>query len=51
MNALTKHLKAIGRLGGKGRAKKLSAKRRTEIARTAARARWGTKKKGSPHAR
>jgi len=32
-----------GLKGGGGRAKKLSAKRRHEIATTAARARWGTK--------
>ena len=36
---------ALGRLGGqkggKARAKKLSAERRSEIARAAARARWG----------
>ena len=31
----------IGRLGGKARAKKLSKKRRTEIARAAAAKRWG----------
>lgn len=40
---------ALGRLGGlKGgpaRAKKLSSKRRSEIAKAAAAARWGTKKK------
>ncbi len=38
---------ALGRLGGKkggvARAKKLSKKRRSEIARKAARARWGQK--------
>ena len=37
---------ALGRLGGlkggKARAKKLSKKRRSEIARRAAQARWGT---------
>ena len=31
-----------GRKGGKARAAKLSAKKRSEIARKAARARWGT---------
>ncbi len=39
------HAVALGRLGGKkggaARAKKLSKKRRSEIARLAARARWG----------
>ncbi len=38
---------ALGRLGGlkggKARAKKLSKKRRSEIARNAAQARWGAK--------
>ena len=33
-----------GRAGGMARAKKLSAKRRKEIARKAAEARWGKKK-------
>jgi hypothetical protein len=32
-----------GRVGGKARAKVLSAERRAEIARTAATARWGKK--------
>lgn len=32
--------------GGKARAKKLSSERRKEIARKAARKRWGTKGKG-----
>ena len=39
---------ALGRLGGlkggKARAEKLSAKRRSEIAKAAAKARWGYKK-------
>ncbi len=41
------HAVALGRLGGKkggaARAKKLSKKRRSEIARLAARARWSAK--------
>jgi len=32
---------ALGRLGGKARAKGLSAKKRSEIARRAAKRRWG----------
>jgi hypothetical protein len=32
---------ALGRMGGKARAKALSPKRRTEIAKTAAAKRWG----------
>jgi hypothetical protein len=32
---------ALGRMGGKARAEILSAKRRKEIARKAARSRWG----------
>jgi hypothetical protein len=32
---------ALGRMGGKARAESLSAKRRKEIARKAARSRWG----------
>lgn len=32
---------ALGRLGGKARLKKISPARRKEIARLAARARWG----------
>lgn len=40
---------ALGRLGGqkggKARAQKLTANRRSEIARRAAKARWGSKKK------
>lgn len=35
-----------GRAGGPARAKKLSAKRRVEIARAAAKARWKKKRKG-----
>jgi hypothetical protein len=31
---------SLGRLGGKARAKKMSKKRRAEIARKAAKARW-----------
>jgi hypothetical protein len=45
---------ALGKLGGKkgglARAKKLSAKRRIEIAAKAARIRWGTAKKKKPRA-
>jgi hypothetical protein len=36
----------MARLGGKARAAKLKPKRRTEIARTAALARWAKKRKG-----
>jgi len=32
---------ALGRMGGKARAKGLSKKKRTEIAKKAAKARWG----------
>ena len=43
---------ALGRLGGKkggpARAKKLSKKRRSEIAKKAAMARWGDQSSGSP---
>lgn len=43
------HAQALGRLGGlkggKARAAKLSAKRRSEIARKAAKARWAKAKK------
>ena len=35
-----KAAQALGRLGGKARAKKLSKKRRAEIAKKAAKARW-----------
>ena len=38
-----KAAQALGRLGGQARAKKLSAQRRKEIARTAAKKRWKTK--------
>ena len=42
---------ALGRLGGlkggKARAKALSAKKRAEIAKRAAQARWGSRRKGS----
>lgn len=34
----------LGRLGGKARASKLSAKKRSEIAKKAAAGRWSTKK-------
>jgi hypothetical protein len=36
-----KAAQALGQLGGKARAKGLSAKRRKEIAKKAARSRWG----------
>jgi hypothetical protein len=43
------HAVALGRLGGlkggKARAEKLSKKKRSEIAKKAAKARWGKKKK------
>lgn len=38
-----KAAQALGRKGGKARAKSLSKKRRAEIARRAARARWETR--------
>jgi hypothetical protein len=34
---------ALGRMGGKARAEGMSAKRRTEIAKKAAKTRWGQK--------
>lgn len=37
-----------GRKGGRARAKKLSAERRSEIARQAAEARWSTKQSRGP---
>ena len=39
----SKAAQELGRLGGKARAKKMSAKRRKEIAKKAAQARWGKK--------
>jgi hypothetical protein len=46
---ISEYLAAIGRKGGlkggKARAKKLSAKRRKEVAVKAAKARWGKKKR------
>ena len=36
-----KAAQALGRLGGQARAKKLSGKQRSEIARKAAKTRWG----------
>jgi 2-keto-3-deoxy-6-phosphogluconate aldolase len=36
---------ALGRMGGKARAKGMTAKRRKEIAKKAAKARWGKGKK------
>lgn len=38
----------LGSKGGKARARKLTAKRRMEIACKAARKRWGTFRKGPP---
>jgi len=44
---LAEYFVELARLGGKARAKKLTAERRCEIARKAARARWAKlKKKG-----
>ena len=40
-------VREFARLGGKARSKKLSAKRRKEIARNAARFRWRKNKEGS----
>lgn len=39
-NGKNKAAQALGRLGGKARASKMSAKRRKEIAKKAAKARW-----------
>jgi len=44
-NPMSEAVAAMGRKGGPARAKKLSAKRRTEIAKAGAQARWGGKKK------
>jgi hypothetical protein len=42
------HSVALGSLGGKARAAKLSPERRREIARKAIRARWDRKKRKEP---
>ncbi len=39
-----KAAQALGRLGGKARAEKLTKKRRSEIAKNAAASRWGKKR-------
>ena len=39
-----KAAQALGRLGGRARAKKLSKKKRSEIAKKAAKARWSLRK-------
>jgi len=44
-DAIAEYVRKIASLGGRRRAQKLSAKRRTEIARKAARARWGRGKR------
>jgi len=48
-NTKNPHAVALGKLGGlkggKARAEKLTAKKRSEIAKIAAKARWGNKKK------
>jgi hypothetical protein len=44
--AVQEALQQLGRQGGKSRAKKLTAEQRQAIARKAARARWGAKKRG-----
>jgi hypothetical protein len=44
MSTKNPHAVAMGQSGGNARAKKLSAKRRKEIAKLAALARWGTSK-------
>lgn len=41
-------LTELGRLGGRQRTKKLTPEQRREIARKAARARWGPRKPGAP---
>ena len=43
-NPMSEAAAAMGRKGGPARAKKLSAKRRKEIAKAGAIARWGNKK-------
>lgn len=45
-DALAQYASEFARLGGKARAKKLTAEQRREIARKAARARWTKAKKG-----
>jgi hypothetical protein len=51
-DALREYMRAIaatgGKRGGKARAKNLTAKRRREIARKAARARWKKRRRSSP---
>ena len=47
-NPISEAAAAMGRKGGPARAKKLSATRRTEIAKAGAQARWGGKKKALP---
>lgn len=42
----SKYAAALGRQGGRARAKKLSAEERSESARRAVRARWAKTKKG-----
>jgi hypothetical protein len=45
-DSLAQYAAQLARLGGKARAKKLTAEQRREIARKAARARWAKPKKG-----
>jgi hypothetical protein len=40
LGVMNKHAAALGRLGGKARADKLSKRRRKQIAKTAANKRW-----------
>jgi len=42
-DAVAEYVRKLASAGGKGRAKKLTAKRRKEIAKKAARMRWRTK--------
>ena len=49
-NPVSEAAAAMGRLGGPARAKKLSSKRRKEIAQEGAEARWG-KKRGESKAK
>ena len=45
MTARTRLRRSLGQRGGKARAKALSKRRRAEIAKNAARSRWGSKHK------
>jgi hypothetical protein len=47
-NKLSKYFSAMGRKSAKARMKKVSAKRRSEIASNAAKSRWAKKAKRKP---